>query len=269
MKRITNSKVPLLQFENLSKFQEIRNFTTTRTGGKSTNHLQSFNLGYTVNDEAKIVDENREILLEALTVECNQSVFAKQCSENKIVIINEIHKPKYINDIHPDLIDVDAMITDKKGIMLNILTADCVPVLLYDKVKKVIAVSHAGWKGTVLKITQLTAIKMHEKFNCKYEDLVVGIGPSISPSVYEVGLDVIKEFKEAFSYSKQILSPISEDKALLNLWKANEIQLTELGVKKENIEISEVCTFTNFENFYSARRNKGKTGRFASGIMLK
>lgn len=268
MKTNIHKNIPLLQFENLSKFQEINHYITTRKGGISSEHLSSFNLGYTVNDNPDIVEKNRFLLIEELQISKNQLLFAKQSSEDKIVTISELHLPKFIGDIHEDLISVDAMITEKKGIFLSILTADCVPILLFDKVKKVIAVSHAGWKGTVLKITQKTAIKMHDEFNCNYEDLVVGIGPSISPQVYEVGLDVINEFKQAFANYEQILSPISDEKSLLNLWKANEIQLTELGVKSENIQISGICTFSDSENFYSARKSKGKTGRFASGIML-
>ena len=269
MKTIINKNIPLLQFENLSKFPEINHYITTRKGGISAEHLSSFNLGYTVNDNPENVEKNRIELVEELRILKNQLLFAKQSSEDKVIIVNELHLPKFIGDIHEDLISVDAMITDKKGIFLSILTADCVPVLLFDKVKKVIAVSHAGWKGTVLKITQKTAIKMHEEFNCNYEDFIVGIGPSISPAVYEVGLNVINEFKQTFSNYEKILSPINSEKSLLNLWKANEIQLTDLGVKIENIEISEICTFSDSENFYSARKTNGKTGRFASGIMLK
>jgi YfiH family protein len=263
-----NKNIPLLHFENLSKFNEIKHYITTKDGGVSTEHLASLNLGYTVNDLPENVEENRILLVEELSILKNQLLFAKQSSESKVVIVNELHFPKFIGDIHLDLISVDAMITDRKGIFLSILTADCVPILIFDKVKKVIAVSHAGWKGTVLKITQKTAILMHEKFNCNYDNLIVGIGPSISPAVYEVGFDVINEFKQAFTNYNEILTPINEQKALLNLWKANEIQLLELGVKKENIEISEICTFSNPDIFFSARKTKGKTGRFASGIML-
>lgn len=261
--------IPLLHFNNLSKFQNIFHFVTTREGGFSTEHLSSLNLGFTVNDNPEIVLKNRQELAEAVDIVSGRFIFAKQSSKDKIMIINDKHLHKDKINVHSELIGVDAMITNKKGLCLTILTADCVPVFLYDSVKNVIGISHAGWKGTSLKITQKTAQKMHSDFSCNYEDLVVGIGPSIGPKVYEVGLDVIEKFDSTLPYYSKIITTISNKKALLNLWNANKFQLMELGVKEENIEISEICTYTNSEKFFSARKTKGKTGRFASGIILK
>ncbi|HBF89491.1 MAG TPA: peptidoglycan editing factor PgeF [Bacteroidales bacterium] len=260
--------IPLLHFNNLNKFQDISHFVSTREGGVSTEHLSSFNLGFTVNDKPENVLKNREILAEATDIILSRFIFAKQSSEDKVVSITEKHLHKDKINVHSDLIGVDAMITNKKGLCLTILTADCVPVLLYDSVKKVIGISHAGWRGTALNITQKTAQQMHKEFACKYEDLVVGIGPSIGPSTYEVGTEVINEFQKNIVYHEKILKPAPNEKAMLNLWKANKIQLMELGVKENNIEIAEICTYSESGKFFSARKTKGKTGRFATGIIL-
>ena len=135
--------------------------------------------------------------------------------------------------------------------------ADCVPVLLADPVQKVVAVCHAGWKGTVAKIANKTLQVMQEYFGTKPVDCVCGIGPSIGPECYEVDHTVMESFRANFTAWEDLLKPCG-DRWQLDLWQANNIQLIEGGVKAENITISRVCTKCSNELFFSYRQENGK-----------
>ena len=108
---------------------------------------------------------------------------------------------------------------------------------------------------------------MKEEFGTKGEDITAGIGPSVSQDSYEVGEDVVAAVKRSFEKSDALLIPQTNNKAKLDLWNANKMQLLEFGVRESSIEISELCTVKNNNNFFSAR--KGDAGRFAAGIMVR
>jgi YfiH family protein len=165
-----------------------------------------------------------------------------------------------------DLKDTDALITNEKGIGIAVMSADCVTILLYDKKNKAIGAVHSGWRGTVAHILEKTLHEMQNVFNTKGEDLIAGIGPSVCQDAYEVGEEVVSEVKQAFGHDSELMITQPNNKAKLDLWKANAHQLLEFGVAPENIEISNLCTVKNNGNFFSAR--KGDSGRFAAGIML-
>ena len=148
-----------------------------------------------------------------------------------------------------------------------IMGADCVPLLFYDPVQQVIGAAHAGWRGTVQKIAIETIKAMQEAFKCLPSDILVGIGPSIGPSNYEVDNVVYQEFINYFENGKAYFTKgKTTGKYYLDLWKTNKMQLLSTGVKEENIELSGICTFENNSEFFSSRR--GDSGRFAAGIML-
>ncbi|HAF28143.1 MAG TPA: peptidoglycan editing factor PgeF [Bacteroidales bacterium] len=249
----------ILQFENLLNYQEIVHFSSTRTGGISSKHLSSLNLGYTVGDNPLNVTQNLNRLAESIKINKSQFVFPKQTHSANIGFV------KSEEDIFPN---TDALITNIPGICVAVRTADCVPILLFDPVQKAVAAIHSGWKSTVQKISQHTIELMQKEYGTKPENIVAGIGPSIGPKVYEVGPEVVELFQKAFG-TNHVIKPIANsDKAYLDLWIANKQILTNAGVPEKNIEIAEMCTYSNPELFYSARRDKTKTGRLASGIML-
>jgi hypothetical protein len=168
----------------------------------------------------------------------------------------------------PQDLRADALITKRNDIALAILLADCVPVLLYDPKKKVVAAIHAGWRGTVANITQATIIKMKEQFNCNPQDIIAGIGPSISVENYEVGPEVKEAADLAMGeYHNTVIN--KNGKLYFDLWKANKLQLLKSGLEDSNIEVSGICTYRNNETFFSARANKPITGRFAAVIKIK
>ena len=160
--------------------------------------------------------------------------------------------------------DCDALITNIEGVMLTILTADCVPVLLYDTKKNVVAAIHAGWKGTQAQIVAKTVKKMVDIFGSNTQDIFAGIAPSIGSCCYEVGEDVAKHFfKTPEAFTKQ------GDKFMLNLPYLNQEQLLDSGLREANIMMSHICTACEVERFFSYRKEQGCSGRFMSMIGLK
>ena len=256
----TKNNIKLLRFTNLTKNDNIIHFSSTRAGGVSSGHLFSLNLGYTVNDTPKNVSQNLKLLATAIDIEKSQMVFPKQTHSASIGIVKSVH------EIFPE---TDALITNIPGICICIKTADCTPILLYDPVQKVAAAIHSGWKGAIQKISGRTIRIMQKEFGTEPKNIIAGIGPSIGPEVYEVGPELVEMFNKSFRKS-HVITPIKDsEKGFLDLWKTNKQILIESGIKEDKIEISEMCTFSNSELFYSARRDKNNTGRLASGIMIK
>ncbi|MDY6799712.1 MAG: peptidoglycan editing factor PgeF, partial [Bacteroidota bacterium] len=244
----------------LLEFKDITHFSTTRTGGFSKNHLAGFNLGFTVGDEPKNVAKNLNLLAGILNIDKEQMVSPKQTHSNNIGVVTST------NDIFSD---TDALITNIPEICIFVRTADCVPILLYDPIQKVVAAIHSGWKGTLRYISKHTIDLMQNAFGTQPKDLIAGIGPSIGPDVYEVGPEVIEQFKNHLTFDNYITPVKNSDKGLLNLWEINHQILIDSGVPSEQIEIAEMCTYSNPDLFYSARRDGVKCGRLATGIMLK
>lgn len=255
-----SEQIRMLQFDNLIEYEAITHFSTTRFGGYSKNHLAGFNLGYTVGDEPENVTANLQILAKVLKIEKKQMVSPRQTHSKNIGIVTSS------NDIFSN---EDALITNIPGICIYVRTADCVPILLYDPVQKAIAAIHSGWKSTLQEISKHTIELMQKEYDTNPEDLIAGIGPSIGPKVYEIGLEVIEKFQNQFRFDNYIVPIKNSNKGLLNLWKINHQILINSGVLENQIEIAEMCTYSNPDLFYSARRDGSNCGRLATGIMLK
>ncbi|MGO4937905.1 peptidoglycan editing factor PgeF [Fundicoccus sp. Sow4_H7] len=147
--------------------------------------------------------------------------------------------------------DTDGLITDKAGVALLIKYADCTPVVIYDPVKKVQAVVHAGWRGTVQRISQSAIKRMLHDFACQLEDLYAYVGPTIDQANYEVGADVYEAFAD-FVYRDEIFDPHGE-KFLMSMQKANYQSLIEAGILPEQIEVEAASTYTD-DRLHSARQ---------------
>ncbi len=126
---------------------------------------------------------------------------------------------------------------------------------------------HAGWRGTVSKILEKTVEAMKKEFGTNPSDLVAGIGPSISPEIYEVGQEVIDAAENAFGNITSMVYR-REGKTFFNLWEANKFQLISKELNPENIEVAGICTYQNADKFFSARKSKNKAGRFGAGIVI-
>ena len=185
--------------------------------------------------------------------------------------------PIFMNQVHGNTIAViesdrelvlpqtDGMITKRKDLPLAIVTADCLPVLLYDAAKDVIGVAHAGRKGLLNGVIHKVISGMHSMYGSEPKDIIVGVGPSIERDCYEVDETIINEFNDAFPNFNN-MSVQKEDKYFLNLRSIALQSLQKEGILGKNIEISTVCTRCD-ERFYSYRRGE-KDGRFVSMISL-
>lgn len=263
------NSLPMWFFQNLLECKEICHFVSTRIGGFSSPPYDSLNLGLHVGDHPETVLKNRKLIASALNIPLGNFTIAKQIHDCNVEIITDDLRGSGVFDCNTAVKAADAMVTDTPDICLMVFQADCVPVLFFDVKKKVIGVAHAGWKGTVLGVTQNTIKVFMEKYKCLPENILVGIGPSIGPCCYEVGSEVIDRFENVFLDKRgRVGNEISRGKGYLNLWEANKAQLLRMGIPEKNIEVAGICTFCNHTLFYSYRQGGNETGRFAAGIML-
>lgn len=230
---------------------------------KNTDYPYHFSLALHTGEELQKILENRKKLSTQIAPHYS-FVIANQTHSSHIQIIKE-KKDQGYKEKSTAIEDCDGLISNVKGVVLSILTADCVPLLFYDKVKHIIAVAHAGWRGTDKKIAGKIIDKMTKEFASNPKDIIVHIAPSIRGCCYEVGFDVAKHFLD---FPKALVSK-DNDKYMLDLAMVNKEQLVEKGLPHQNITLSKACTSCENERFFSYRKEKGCTGRFLSLIALK
>lgn len=261
------NSIPFYFFENLNKQKSLLHFVSTRDGGTSQGSHKSLNLSLRVNDNPENVKRNREILAHSFNINPEKLIFPSQTHEDKIAIIDNIFLEKSEEDRNTLLFGIDAMVTNLKDVCLCILTADCASVILYDTCNKAVGIAHAGWKGTVKRIAAKTFQTMAENYGSRPENIMAAVGPCISGDSFEVGEEVAMEFEKEFHSDPRIILRAAEwPKPHVNIVEANVQSLTYVGIKRENIELSNICTYQNPGTFFSARQKAG--GRFGAGIML-
>jgi polyphenol oxidase len=257
MKQIHRHGINLWQFDNLSGHAEIAHFVSDRIASDTN---KEFTLSFSSSPDKDEIRANRATLASAIGIEAHQLIFPSQVHKTRIVHVHAgLDKS--------ELMETDALITNERGFCLAVMSADCVPILLYDRKNGAVAAVHSGWRGTVAKILSQTLEEMSSRYGTLGENIVAGIGPSVSQESYEVGDEVIESVMSSFPNADQLLVNTMPNKAKLDLWKANTYQLLNFGVRQENIELSNLCTVKNNQYFFSAR--KGDAGRFAAGIMLR
>ena len=163
----------------------------------------------------------------------------------------------------------DAVISDEAGICLQVVTADCVPLLFYDPSKGVAGAVHAGWKGSLARISEKTIKALQREFGCQPRNIFVGIGPSIGPCCYEVGKEVSEAIIHHFHQWERFVKKRSTQNPFLDLWEMNRLQLLEQGVPEDQVIISGLCTRCRPDLFFSYRRDGPNAGRMHSGIRLQ
>lgn len=254
----TNVSPFLLRAGNLAALTWLRQGFTTRAGGVSTvyGRPDDLNLGLTLEDDPGDVRENRRIALEAVAGDTSGRTW-------EMVQTRQIHSATILTltaESPRPIIPGDALVTPVPGSMLAVLAADCVPILLADRRRRVVAAVHAGWRGTVAGIVEATVGTMREQFACEPHDVLAAIGPSIGPCCYQVGEEVQTRFHEAFPYASELIASRH-----LNLWEANRRQLQDAGVPPANIAVLARCTSCGADErgttFFSHRAQQGRTGR--------
>ena len=244
---------------NIFQDQPIFHALLTRHTGFSQPPYDSLNTGGTVGDDPEAVLKNHQKIFEVFGLDYFSRLDVWQVHGTHILCGEEPRDPETPH------IKADGILTSKKNITLMMRFADCVPVLLWDPVKKIIGVAHAGWQGTSKKISQVIVEKMVRCYDSKPADILAAIGPSICQDCYEVGGEVEEAFYSNFGKTARRFFKQENGHLLLDLWEANQQTLRMAGVK--HIEISKLCTACHVEDWYSYRAEKGRTGRF--GILMK
>ena len=262
--------VPFLYYPLLKETKIVDHGVSTRLGGVSKGIFSSMNLSFTRGDDTTAVQENYRRIAEAIGVKVEKMVCSQQTHTTNVRIVTEEDAGKGVVK-ERDYTDVDGLVTNVPGICLVTFYADCVPLLFVDPVKRVIASSHSGWRGTVGKMGKVTVDTMVRKFGCRPSDIVAAVGPSICQDCYEVSEDVILKFQEAFDEElhKRLYYKKENGKYQLNLWKANEYVLLEAGLLPEHIAVTNLCTCCNPEFLFSHRASQGKRGNLAVFLALK
>jgi YfiH family protein len=267
---IIDDKVEYIQFKNFIKYQDtIAHCFTTRIGGVSTGECEALNLGFNRNDTRENVIENYKRISQCLGIDYNNMVFSNQIHANKIKSIDENDRGKGII-FKSDIIGYDGLITNKRNVAIVTFYADCVPVFFFDPIKKVIAISHSGWRGTVKEIARETVIKMESEYGCIPKDIETAIGPSIGKCCFEVGEEVYTEFVNNLPWSEGFcVKPGNQNKWYIDLKGIIEQTLIEAEISTKKLCNSEICTKCNKDTFFSHRGDNGRTGSLAAIMQLK
>lgn len=261
-------ELPLFEFSLLKECGIVKHGFTTRLGGVSEGIFESFNLSFSRGDKRECVEENFRRLAKALDVEYGSFVFSQQTHTTNVVRVSREYAGNGIcraQRFH----DVDGMVTNDPEVTLVTFYADCVPLYFVDTVHRAIGLSHSGWRGTVGRMGRVTLEKMRKEFGTNPEDVLCAVGPSICRNCYEVSEDVAEAFAKEFAgHESELLISKGNGKYLLNLWKANEIVLTEAGILPNHLAVTEVCTCCNPNLLFSHRASHGKRGNLAAVLAL-
>ena len=268
MRREQRGELVAYRFEGLP--EQVDALVSTRHGGVSPAPFDSLNLGLRVGDEEANVVANRRRLLAAYGLPFERSVWCRQVHADGVVVVGEADAGRGAGGEARIVDAADALVTDTADLPLCVKVADCVPVVIVDPERRVLGLAHAGWGGTVSRICSRTVAVMGERFGSEPGALLAAIGPSIGPAGYEVGADVIGRVREAFGErAEEVLAPADGGRALFDLWAANRIDLEQAGAAPERIEVAAIASDERLEDFYSHRREGGRTGRFIAVASLR
>lgn len=266
---------------------------STRVGGMSRAYAAEdapgeMNLGFTAADSREVVARNRRLLAEAVTGDQKTPIVTLRQFHSNLVIVAgkgdaDHERPR----------KADGVITAEPGMLIAIQTADCIPVLVADRKRRVVAGFHAGWRGTVKRIVELGVGRMRLEFGSRPEDLIAAIGPGVGQCCYAVGEEVVSEFESQFSYTSELFREVFDSDPVrkkypmlfltqrapghsplgpamhLDLIEANRRQLLDVGLKASAISVTGGCTSCHTDLFFSHRASRGHAGRMMSVIGIR
>ena len=239
----------------------ITAFSTERGCFDPSLPYDGFNITYYTDDDHKHISTCRKMLSMMLEISDEHLILPRQVHGTEIAEVTEQNMGDKFDGI-------DALITKLPRTCIGVSTADCVPILIYDTRTRAIAAAHAGWRGTVQRIGRKTIQAMADSYASAPADMKVVIGPSIGPDAFEVGDEVYEAFaQEDFDMNRIAFK--RDGKWHIDLWQANAIDIELTGVPHDAIEIAGVCTYQEYDRFFSARRLGIKSGRIYTGIMIK
>lgn len=254
-------------YYTISSFEEtglVRHCFSTRRGGVSKGCYASMNLRFNCDDSRENVFENHKIMSEVIGSDFSRIVASKQVHEDNICYVTEedcgngLVKPNRFTS-------ADALITDRRGVLLVTYFADCVPLFFLDRKNGVIALAHSGWRGTVKRIGQKTIQRMKSDFGSEPSDILAAIGPSVREECFEVGDDVARIFIEEFGTDVAVKHG---ERFHIDMQAAIRKQFAEEGIPAENTDDCGICTCCNSEILFSHRKTNGKRGNMGAFLEL-
>jgi YfiH family protein len=274
----TDNGLEVLEVEGWKRHEWLLHGFSTRSGGISQVYGGcTLNLGWTKEDDSTSVTENRRRFLGAVCGETVASVLVgvRQVHSNIVRVVKKEDGAldrRLQTEEGKALLEGDGLITDVPGVLLGVGTADCVPVLVVDVTKRVVAAFHAGWRGTAARIVERGIAMMQEQYGSQAVNMVAAVGPSIGPCCYTVGEEVWSEFGRQFSYAKELfVRPTDSGEVRLNLWEANRRQLLDAGVAEVSIAMMGECTAcapnqSGSMRYFSHRAEHGIAGRMLNVV---
>ena len=257
--------VPELHYYHLG--DGVTAFSTTRQGGYSQGNYGQFNINCYCGDDKEAIQKNREALCQLLAIADDHLVMPHQVHLTKIAQIDDAFFALPADERHQALEGVDALMTNIEGVCIGVSTADCIPVLLYDPVQRAACAIHAGWRGTVKRITEQAVAQMTAVYGTHPADIIAQIGPGIHLDSFEVGDEVYEAFEKA-GFEMTAISR-HDEKWHIDLPLCNRLQLEAVGVPRHQVSVVSDCTFKQPDIWFSARRLGISSGRIFTGILLK
>ena len=281
LKTLRETQNKILQADSLTPLPWlIHGFSTRRGGFSKVYGGKTLNLGFTREDSQSAVKRNRTAFLRQLGA-------IRKGREWPLVTLRQIHSDLIhcVSDVPAPGLTGDGLITQTPGLLLAILTADCLPVILVDTKRRAVGVFHAGWRGTVKRIVEKGVGEMQRYFGTRPRDIRAAIGPGVHGCCYAVGPEVRTQFESQFEYGSKLFREVEESDPVrekypmlfltarapghselpktifLDLAEANRRQLIAAGVGAKNISASPLCTSCRTDLLFSYRKEKGVTGR--------
>ncbi len=245
----------LVWFNLLTDTGFVKAFYTTKEGGVSSGVYESMNLSFDLGDDKEKVKQNFRILAETTGIDYDKITLSSQVHETNVRVIREEDVGKGLMTAS-DFTSVDAMVTNISKVSLVTRYADCLPILIFDPVKKVIAAAHGGWRGTVGNILSKTLSTMQSVFDSNPADVLLAFGPAICMECYEIGEEVLKVFLDQlgeYICIEECIKACGEQKYKMDLKEVNKRLALKAGVKLENIEECDLCTMCRRDLFFSHR----------------
>jgi YfiH family protein len=283
-----SGKVQVLRAKSLSAIPWLVHGFSTRQGGVTAEYGgKQLNLGITKEDTHENVARNRELFLHSLGTKSHGRLWP-------LVQVHQVHSPivHRISAAEPHPAAGDGLITNAPGVAIAVKTADCIPVIAVDPVRRVVGAFHAGWRGTAQRIVEKGIGEMRRQFGSDPNDILVAIGPGIGVCCYQVGDEVLEQFHSQFAYADELIEEVFDSHSLhakypllflnqrapghgepakvphLDLVKANARQAIDAGVPAKNIEALNLCTACRTDIFFSHRKEH-VTGRMMAAVGIR
>jgi YfiH family protein len=252
--------VPYYVFEALADQGHLVHAVFTRLGGVSPPPYWALNVGHSVGDDPHAVEANHDLIYKTLRLSSADVVTAHQVHSNHVAVVDEQDAGRVIPE-------TDALVTAVPGVYLLLRFADCLPVFLYDPEEQVVAIGHAGWRGTAAMVASQMIQSMKVSFGSEPAHLVASLGPAIGPCCYRVGEEVVEAIRPTLEDWRAAIQRGEDSDWSLDLWEANRQHLMGQGVRQ--VETGRICTACHAAEFFSHRADGGTTGRFAALIGMR